>query len=343
MKILNFVFSFFILINSQTIFAQDELLSCRYSSEPTTFYTCYLTIQNPNGLNNFQDIDGVHEEGMTDEDVVKLEAVSGSFTPNIPSIFCEKFKNLNSIVMKDVGIAQIGDLNFNECKKLFLLDFGFNSISKVHENSFVENLELQFLNLNDNQITVLPENLFVNQQKLGFLWLNGNKIQDLPANIFRNLGNLYQLLLNENQISKLRVEWFKNLENLSYLILNSNQIEELPENVFTTLKSLYQIELNENRLRVVNSNSFPVQRRLQRINLGSNQVDAFDEMILDNTSLDTLNMESNICANASIVDYSFTRQSMRSIMRQCFENFKNISGGEDIFEIYWKIFVTVVF
>ena len=171
---LKFFLSIFILsINSQVIFLQNEELKCRYF-EDNNDYICELTIFNPNGFNNFTDISGDHLEGKTDYNVDVIH-LSRSITINIPSIICEKFKNIQHAIFESSGIEKIDDYSFNQCKNLPDLSIMYTMVKKIDKNAFSENSGLERLNLNANELSTLPDNVFLKLgKKLNHLNLGKN-------------------------------------------------------------------------------------------------------------------------------------------------------------------------
>ena len=92
------------ILNTSGSFGQNEVLSCNYKIDSFYGYTCELTIQNPNGLNNFLIIVGKHLDGKTNDDVRNVISIYGSNTTNVPSIICKLFGNVpisvKSILLK---------------------------------------------------------------------------------------------------------------------------------------------------------------------------------------------------------------------------------------------------
>jgi len=303
-----------------------QVLSCVYRIDGYG-YTCFLTIQNPNGLNNFTRINGTHLTGKSNNDVRHIYDGYGSNTTNIPSIICETFQFATTIVLQSIGIQIVDEYSFKNCKNALFLSLVSNKITKVDEKSFSENLELQGLYLYNNELTTLPENVFTNQQKLDILRIDLNKITDLPENIFHSLTNLTRLDMDNNQIKNLGSEWFKNLHKLNILYLYSNQIEELPKNVFRSLKELNAIRLYNNKFKVVHSDSFGISPNLTEVYFGNNQINAIDERFIDNTGVEWLQMYGNLCANTDIFDSSESRESMRNKLQTCFNNYKALYPG----------------
>lgn len=309
------------------IFVNTQILSCEYTISGAQ-YNCYLTIQNPNGLNNFQTINGTHLVNKSDDDVTRIYKTSGSVTKNIPSIICEKFKNLLHIDLEQIQIQMVDENSFSGCKKIQHITLTSNRITEVNENAFKQNSELNFLSLWQNQLSNLSETIFSNQQKLGLLWLDINQFQDFPDKIFHPLINLYELHLDTNQLTSIKIEWFETLEKLTVLALERNKIEELPRNVFSPLKILNTLALFNNNIKIIHSDSFSVHPSLEIVNLNNNQIDAIDEMFINNTGISTIHMSNNKCANKTITDSTLAREFMRAELKKCFENYEALMAGK---------------
>lgn len=308
---------FIFAISFSAIYGQ---LSCSFSN---TFhgYTCSLLIVNPDGLNNFDTVIGMHVPPLTDDDVQAVLIRPGSNSTNIPSILCQQYRNLRHIAISSIGIQRIDDFSFENCPSLTFLDLFNNQITTVHENAFLRNTQLQTLYLYNNPITTLPENLFQSQSGLVTLWLMQNRIADLPPNIFRPLQNLNELDIRTNQIRNLRPEWFANLPRLTNLVLTNNFIADLPSNVFTPLSSLTWFTIQNNDLTIVHGNSFENLPILRSINLSGNRIDAIDENLIDFTGVSFLSTIGNICSSRSITDNSITRAVMRAELSVCIRNY----------------------
>lgn len=285
---------------------------------------CNLIIQNPNGLNNFTEIDGTHLSGKGNNDVRTIESYSER-TINIPSIICETFQYAIRIVLYKVEIQTIDEYSFKNCAKLSYLDLTENKITTIEEKSFINNIELESFYFWGNLLTTLPENVFEKQQKLKILWLTANKISDLPKNIFSSLTNLNRLDIQANQIKNLKVEWFENLEQLVSVYLHGNLIEELFTNIFNSTKKLERIWLHNNKLKVIPS--IGILPKLTLITLDANKINAIDSRLIDNTGVEELSMIGNQCANYIIFDNSTSRHSMRNELQTCFDNYEAMFSG----------------
>jgi len=300
--ILLFIFGFIFLSNLNFIRGQSEVLSCSYSGS-TNSYTCSLTIINPNGLNNFTGINGMHLSGMTDEDVRYVYGAAGS-TPNIPSIICEKFKNTQKIEIFARGLQIIDEDSFQNCKNLTHLNLYNNKIRQFHKNAFKENPELNQLLLWFNEITELPEDPFTNLQKLVRLDFESNNITVLPENIFNPLTGL------------------------DVLYLEKNLIEILPTNIFSSLKNMTTFWIYSNKLKIVHADSFGLLPKLKTVQMYSNQIDAIDEKFINNTGINRFDVRYNLCLSKDISDTTASRGTMRADLKICFENYEEIMSGK---------------
>ena len=322
---LKVVFTIFIFaINFNAILCQ---LSCNYNT--TSYgYTCELYIYNPNGLNNFGSIDGTHLPGYTDNNVECIIVTPGSISPNIPSAICLKFKYIYFMLLRSMGIQRVDDYSFISCNGMRHLDLTGNSISTVHEKAFIRNLNLFSIIFRGHNLSTLPENVFQYQQQLVSLAIASSVLQDLPTKIFWPLTGLEVLDLEYNRLQILRPEWFENLQNLEHLYLPGNFITDFPKNVFSHLTKLTLLYAHGNRLKMIHADSFGFLPNLKNIYIYSNLVDAIDENLIDYTGVTNIDMNGNICATGDIRDDSISRDYMRAVLRECFNNYERSTSGE---------------
>ncbi|CAG9798389.1 unnamed protein product [Chironomus riparius] len=271
------IFIFLVKLNS--INGQDEMMQCRYYNHTNGLYSCDLTIYNPYGLNNFTAINGTHLSGKTDALVKYIFRDQIFVTPNIPSIICKQFQNLDYIDFQSSGIKKLDSSSFIDCKK----------ITNIY--------------LYNSQISQIGENTFKNCQNLIYIYLHFNKIRQLDEKSF-------------NGASKVQ-----------HLYLNFNPIQNFPKNIFNPLTNLVNLHAYFTNLSVIHSNSFGVHLKLTGLYLHHNQIDAFDERIIDKTTVSIIDMTNNTCANKIINDTTMLRDSMRLAMKTCFLNYENLTMG----------------
>ncbi|CAG9798447.1 unnamed protein product [Chironomus riparius] len=312
------------LINVSSTLAQSEYISANYTLL-YDYYYAHLTINNPNGLNNFNEIIGMdHMIGKSDNDVRVINRMTKTVSTNIPSIICQKYKNAINIDLQLIGFERIDDYSFNGCKNVTGIYLYGNKIATIHEKSFAENFMLQTLSLSNNKLTTLPENLFVNQQRLENLQLDGNLLLNIPNYIFRPLISLKYLYLRNMQLTTIKSEWFETLGMLKTLDLQSNQIEVLPVYIFIALENLASLYLTSNKLKIINSNFFGLIHKLTYVDLRSNQISAIDEKFIDNSPLITLMMQTNLCSNVNA--YNGNKTIIKQGLQVCFDNFETIKS-----------------
>lgn len=319
---------FIIFINLRVIFAQSESLSCAYLNVGST-YTCNLKLINNRGLNNFAAISGNHLSGKNDNLVLSVASVAGSVSPNIPSIICNKFRNLQMISMNNVGIKNLlieGLSSFTYCNSTITIEVCNDKIGEIDDRSFIYNVGLLDLRLWNLGLTTLPEKIFVNLINLQKLHLNKNNFVSLPNNLFRYQKRLQILNLSDNFIVTPNFKWFDTLISLTYLYLENNLIEDLPTDVFSTLTDLNYISLSGNNLTILHSDPFGVLPKLKTIQVINCNIRAIDENLIDNTGTTQISLTNNTCVNEVITDPSGSRYSMRIILTDCFRNYEKYTG-----------------
>ncbi|XP_037025220.1 toll-like receptor 3 isoform X5 [Bradysia coprophila] len=275
--------------------AQEPSLSCRYHSF-NQIYQCELSINNPNGFDNFTEIGGIHLEGFTDADVDWIYRSSGT-TRNIPQIICATFPNIDTLEIYGAQLTEINDNALSGCSQITRLYLSTNSINSISENAFANLRAVEFIDLGDNSLTELPENVFENQRNLTGLSLNQNSFNDLPTDIFRPLENLQDLYLGYNNLVAIDNEWFSTNSNLFYLYLVGNRINlstnsfadlqqslrylnlgyngisEIPIGTFAGLSDLYSLQLYGNNIREFGENIFADLGQLIRLDIGLNPIE----------------------------------------------------------------------
>lgn len=279
--------------------AQQPSLSCRfYFHNSNQEYECYLSIYNPNGLNNFTEIDGAYLEGFTNADVTLL--VGSAYSTNVPEIICNTFPNLVSFELHFGEITEIDDTSFSKCSQLTKLWLSQQRISSIVPNAFVNLRDIKTINLDDNLLTTLPENVFSNQQSLTDLRLGWNLFEDIPLGLFRPLENLQYLDLNrcnlnasinqlfeknarlksldlsQNRIA-LSENSFTGLDELEYLYLGYNDIKEIPPRTFAATPNLRSLYLYGNSFTKLSADAFPNLGRLTLLHLSSNGLETIHE------------------------------------------------------------------
>ena len=214
-----------------------------------------------------------------------------------------------------MGLKEINDYSFANCKNLQQLSIYGNNLIKVDKNAFSENLQLQNLGISGSQLT------------------------DLPASVFTNLGNsLAYLSLSYNKLTTLRPGWFSTLQKLEFLDLDNNEIEELPINIFSSAKNLNILSMESNKLRVISAKSFGDLSKLGYFNFRNNHIDAIDENFTNVFRFDPHTFSDTFCI-LSTMTYSDTPADITiNKLIDCFENYRAWEAGKVIYFIKQNIF-----
>lgn len=286
----------FFLISSlfSVAIAQQPYLSCDFLPPTGVIYDCILTIHNPNGLNNFTEITGIHQDELTNDDVTVVSGVNGVST-NIPEIICGTFPNLWLFEFINTVASEIDDSSFNKCTHLTDLRLRWNRISSIASNAFSSLRDVRNIDISFNSLTTLPGNLFANQGNLLTLQLGSNAWEYLNVDLFRPLenltlldlrmsnlnGSISQLLVTNRRLDTLALgsnrfsmseDSFVGLQNLKYLGLERNAIKEIPKGTFASTPNLPRLNLLGNNFTELLADSFPDLGQLEYLNIGSNPI-----------------------------------------------------------------------
>lgn len=233
----------FILLLFTVIQSHSASISCKYFNLGGSGYNCELSISNPGGFNNFTGISGDHIFGFSDQDVVFVNATFGT-SANIPSIICEKFRNLQRIRVSDIGVNRIDD-SLRSCRNLRTLSLWLKNVTKIHQDALLMNSQLLQLGISGIRISRLPENFFRSQIFLRSLELSSTDIEELQPGLFAPLRNLVSLLIFRGRLTTIRSESFGLLPNLKTLWFGDNQINAIDEK-FVNNTGVNELDLTGN-------------------------------------------------------------------------------------------------
>lgn len=290
-----------ILLLVTTYVVAEPFLSCSYSLNRLNrdTYKCDLTINNPNGFNNFTEIGGVHLKNLTNGDVTELciDPDSDSISTNVPTIICDTFPSLKWIELNFVGLTEIGDDDFASCSRIIRLRLNFNHIRSISEHAFNCLANLEVIDLNHNNLTTLTENVFVNQQKLTSLDLESNPFDDIPDGLLQPLEKLETFYITS--ISQMKREWFVNtqlktlwvtdsavtalpdsfvsLAKLETFIFVNNQLSRIQSRGFTGLTNLDVLYLDNNKLTELRADTFFGLGELTQLYIENNPIESINE------------------------------------------------------------------
>lgn len=280
------------LLFTVAVVAQQPSLNCSYFLVGE-MYACDLTIRNPNGFNNFTQIEGVHFQGYINADLELLYRGGGSESTNVPSIICETFPNLRRMQLYNLGVTEIDDTAFIGCSRLSELGLSSNRISSISASAFVHLVDIRDVNLSDNLLTTLPDNVFTSQTNLTTLDMSLNPFHDIPVELFRPLENLERLYLSYANLNAINNRWFTSNVRLNDLNLASNRISVSGDS-FVGLEGLKALNLAYNAINEIPSATFAPLKNLQHLHLSGNNITALHEdSFPDLANLETLDIDRN--------------------------------------------------
>lgn len=223
------IFVIFSLFYSSQVASQSA--SCDYSYNEDYGYICKLTLKDSDGSTL---INGQHLDDFDDGDVQRITTEgTGSYSTKVPADLCDKFENATRILMQLIGLKEIDELSFENCRNLEFLTLLENKFKKIPENCFASLAKLELLDLSYNEITELDVKSFVNLTSLNFLDLTRNKLKTLPNGIFAPLINLISLDLAKNEFTTLSFSWFDDaIVKLQSFYFNGNKLTSIDERIF---------------------------------------------------------------------------------------------------------------
>lgn len=312
---------FYILLALNIKFSLGEI-SCRYAINNDR-YTCYLTIENSQGLDNFSSISGSHLEGYSDSQVVEVRIDSANSTI-FPQIICQQFSNIAFVIIdKDINLQHITELSFASCHNLFWLEFRRNSITEVRPETLKNNVKLHRFMLIDSRITTLPENLFSTTRYLNYISISVTPtLTDLPANIFMNLNEITWFYLNDNRLELWRPEWTQGFTKLIFMGIYRNfHIKEVPRNAINSDNFLY-LSIETNSIDTLDYFSFNNVSLVEELYLHDQPINAIDFNIIDGAKglREVILIDAN-CVSWNFWDFGTNREENLEMLEPCFEAF----------------------
>lgn len=194
---------------------------------PTGAYECIFSSQPFKSEQDITHINGTHIGEYSDDSVTTVRVPRETIMPVAPTIFCEKFKNLQYLIISRVYLHTITDNSFSRCVNLEYILITQNRLREITANVFEKNIELRSLLISDNELIRIEDNAFRNLAKLNLLELHRNQITGISAETFTGLTNITSLTLFTNEIPELPLNTFSNLVNIQNLQLFNNQIRSV--------------------------------------------------------------------------------------------------------------------
>lgn len=331
----------FLLLLSSTVRSQQ--ISCNYIQREGFPYTCQLSIENPNGLDNFQSIPGEHLPGRSDADVELVDSFSQN-TLNIPQIICQQFPNTLDLYMAVNYIEIIQESSFAACTRLRSATLVYNNIEVVPPNTFRNNPNLEFIYLSWNHLRELTPQSFTGSSAL-FIDLEFNNLGAMPGGLFRGswfagVGSTLQSLgIMANNLRGIEVDAFRGLERLAWLDMTANPLQFVTDSSFNGLvgiRDLYLIACDLSNLRPA---WFRDMRILEELHIEFNEIENLPNGIFENLeALTNLYIGYNNLTQLSLAPFgeaafnievlSLTQNEINAIEPLLFERLENVNSIE---------------
>ncbi|CAL8240908.1 unnamed protein product [Merluccius merluccius] len=158
------------------------------------------------------------------------------------------------------------------------INLGFNSISRIPENSLAGLRRAELLMLHGNDLHQIPDRVFGDMRSLQVLKLSYNKLKEISAFAFSGLTSLLRLHLDHNLLQHLHPRALLQLPSLRLLRLQGNRLHQLHPASLCTLSllntyyysTLRHLDLSNNSLATLPEQVFSTAPLLELLVLHAN-------------------------------------------------------------------------
>ncbi|NXY03117.1 MXRA5 protein, partial [Pteruthius melanotis] len=158
------------------------------------------------------------------------------------------------------------------------INFGFNSIQSIYENSFAGLTKLELLMIHGNDIQNIPNGALKDLVSLQVFKISYNKLKAITGQTLQGLSSLMRLHMDHNRIEFIHPNAFNGLTSLRLVHLEGNLLQQLHPNTFSTfmvldyfkLSTVRHLYLSENALRTLPSGMFQGMPLLENLYLHGN-------------------------------------------------------------------------
>ena len=186
--------------------------------------------------------------------------MSLAYSRNIESLEAVNLNDSRFIQQLNFSHANISRVNSGYFKGklgIVLIDFSFNQIAAIDEDTFSSSCRLYILKLNNNQLVKVPKlNCMTN---LNLLDVSSNEIKEL-GDIFKPGVFLYTLKINHNNIRSLKEVNVGNLRFLRVFDASYNRIETLDGCGFEDLINLRELDVSHNQIKAISQVRFNMNK-----------------------------------------------------------------------------------
>ncbi|NXM34769.1 MXRA5 protein, partial [Oxyruncus cristatus] len=158
------------------------------------------------------------------------------------------------------------------------INFGFNSIQSIYENSFAGLAKLELLMIHGNDIQNIPNGALKDLVSLQVFKISYNKLKAITGQTLQGLSSLMRLHMDHNRIEFIHPNAFNGLTSLRLVHLEGNLLQQLHPNTFSTftvldyfkLSTVRHLYLSENALRTLPAGMFQGMPLLENLYLHGN-------------------------------------------------------------------------
>ncbi|NXS37123.1 MXRA5 protein, partial [Pomatostomus ruficeps] len=158
------------------------------------------------------------------------------------------------------------------------INFGFNSIQSIYENSFAGLTKLELLMIHGNDIQNIPNGALEDLVSLQVFKISYNKLKAITGQTLQGLSSLMRLHMDHNRIEFIHPNAFNGLTALRLVHLEGNLLQQLHPNTFSTfmvldyfkLSTVRHLYLSENALRTLPAGMFQGMPLLENLYLHGN-------------------------------------------------------------------------
>ncbi|NXT78381.1 MXRA5 protein, partial [Zapornia atra] len=158
------------------------------------------------------------------------------------------------------------------------INFGFNSIQSIYENSFAGLTKLELLMIHGNDIQNIPNGALKDLVSLQVFKISYNKLKVITGQTLQGLSSLMRLHVDHNRIEFIHPNAFNGLTSLRLVHLEGNLLQQLHPNTFSTfmvldyfkLSTVRHLYLSENALKTLPAGMFQGMSLLENLYLHGN-------------------------------------------------------------------------
>ncbi|NXO04715.1 MXRA5 protein, partial [Rhinopomastus cyanomelas] len=135
------------------------------------------------------------------------------------------------------------------------INFGFNSIQSISENSFAGLTKLELLMIHGNDIQDVPDGALKDLVSLQVFKMSYNKLKVITGQTLQGLSSLMRLHMDHNRIEFIHPNAFNGLTSLRLVHLEGNLLQQLHPDTFSTFMVLDYFKLSTVRHLYLSENA----------------------------------------------------------------------------------------